>query len=101
MNKIKTLAVAAALLGAGWSVSAVPAEANKKMSVEEHVKELKDKLKLAPDQEAKVREAVQEKSTKVDEAKQQAHEKIRAALTDDQRTKFNDMVAKQEKEMRD
>lgn len=101
MNKIKTLAVAAALLGAGWSVSVVPAEANKKMSVEEHVKELKDKLKLTPDQETRVREAVQEKKTKVDTAMQEAHEKIRSTLNDDQRAKFNDMVAKKEKEMKD
>ena len=98
MKKIKWAAFAILLTGYGWVMNVPQVSANKKHTVEEHVKELKNKLDLTSDQEIKVRTIVEEKKNKMEETKQEAHGKIRDVLTDSQRTKFNEMILKKEKD---
>ncbi len=98
MKNMRIAAVVwAALFCASGFVQVAPVSANAKESVEEHVRDLKDKLKLTSEQESQVRTAIQEKKNKIQDAVQEAHDKIRSVLNEDQREKFNEIVAKKEK----
>src|SRR5438552_1977542 len=102
MKKIKCLALAVSMLASGWLYypCSVYANMHKELNAEEHVKELKDKLKLTSDQESKVRDIIADKHHKIEDATEQAHEKIRNLLNDDQRNKFNELIIKKEKDER-
>ena len=97
-KKIKWMLLAAFILAPSWVLQVPQVSANKKMGVEEHIKELKSKLSLTSEQESQVRSIIEDKKRKMEEAKQGAHERIRDVLTDSQRAKFNDLILKKEKE---
>ena len=95
----KTLIVSAGLMIAGILPNGTLVLANMhKMNVEESTQKMKKDLKLTSAQESEVRQILEDKKSKMEEAMSSAHEKIRDLLTDEQKDKFNKMVEKKEKE---
>ncbi len=84
------------LVGSGFSCLQAGAKANtpeqREALVEKKVDHLTKKLKLTSDQETQVRSLIQDKMDKEQQARDEANAKIRALLTPDQLSKYNDFT---------
>lgn len=95
INKIGAAAffgISSLVLGA----PALQADHGKNYNVEEHVQDMKEKLNLTSTQEGEIRKILEEKKQKKEALRNEAHEKIRSVLTEDQKNEFNEMVREKE-----
>ena len=100
MNSRLTMAVLAVCLGAApaatraGEASHVEGKAEKLgEKIDEKIETMKKNLTLTPEQETKLRTILREKAENIKKFSEEANQKIRAALTPDQRTKYDKMKA--------
>jgi Spy/CpxP family protein refolding chaperone len=93
---LRPITIAVLALSMGIAAPTMVRADDKHMSPAEREKKLEkmtSDLKLTQDQKNQVRTIKEEKYQKVEAAKKEAHEKIRALLTPEQQGKFDKMIA--------
>ena len=93
MKKIIPTAMLVLTLGAFPAISLAGDKSMSPAEREQKLEKMAKDLKLTQEQKNQIRSIKDDKYQKIEEAKKEAREKIRAVLNADQQTKFDKMIA--------